>query len=60
MENPIEELTDIDFSDVGNITEIGDDLTQDQRDKAKEVVVPIIIVSQIISAGSIIPIKKIR
>ena len=60
MENPIGELTDIDFSDVGNIAEIGNDLTQDQKDKAKEVVVPVIIVSQIISAGSIIPIRKIR
>ena len=60
IENPIQELTDIDFSDVGNVAEIGNDMTQDQKDKAKEVVVPVIIASQIIATSSIIPIRKIK
>ena len=60
IENPIQDLTDIDFSDVGNVAEIGNDMTQDQKDKAKEVVVPVIIASQIIATSSIIPIRKIK
>ena len=42
------------------VIEIGNDMTTDQKEKAQEVVVPVIIVSQIISTSSIIPIRKIR
>jgi len=42
------------------IIEIGNDMTTDQKEKSQEVVIPIIIVSQIIAAGSIIPGRKIR
>jgi hypothetical protein len=43
IENPIE--TFVDFDDLGDITiaNIGDDMTQDQREKAQEVVVPVIL-----------------
>jgi len=40
LENPIEVLVDFDTID---ITTIGDDMTQDQREKAQEVVVPVIL-----------------
>ena len=48
IEDPIGQLTDIDISNIV-ISEIGDDMTQDQKDKAKETVVPVILVSQIIA-----------
>src|SRR6056300_925206 len=43
IENPIE--TFVDFDNLGAITiaNIGDDMTQDQREKAQEVVVPVIL-----------------
>ncbi|MDC3399517.1 hypothetical protein OAY22_03085 [Acidimicrobiia bacterium] len=43
IENPIE--TFVDFDDLGDITiaNIGDDMTQDQKEKAQEVVVPVIL-----------------
>ena len=43
IENPIE--TFVDFNDLGDITvaNIGDDMTQDQKEKAQEVVVPVIL-----------------
>ena len=34
-------------------------MTSDQKEKAQEVVVPVIIATQIIAGGSIIPIRKI-
>ena len=42
LENPIETFVDLDFEaiEIGNI---GDDMTQDQREKAQEVVVPVIL-----------------
>ena len=40
LENPIEVLVDFDTID---ITTIGNDMTQDQREKAQEVVVPVIL-----------------
>ena len=42
IENPIEVFIDIDIEDI-NITDIGDDMTQDQKEKAQEVVVPVIL-----------------
>jgi len=43
IENPIE--TFVDFNNLGDITvaNIGDDMTQDQKEKAQEVVVPVIL-----------------
>jgi len=42
LENPIETFVDIDFEDI-SIESIGDDMTQDQKEKAQEVVVPVIL-----------------
>ena len=42
LENPIEVFTDINLEDV-SISNIGDDMTSDQREKAQEVVVPVIL-----------------
>ena len=40
IENPLEVL--IDFDDI-DLSEIGNDMTQDQKEKAQEVVVPVIL-----------------
>jgi len=58
LENPLQELTDISIEEfvenLANVSEIGNDMTNDQREKAQEVVVPVIIASQIIAqAGSL-------
>ena len=42
LENPIETFVDLDFEDI-TIGSIGDDMTQDQKEKAQEVVVPVIL-----------------
>ena len=42
MENPIETFVDLDFEGV-TISNIGDDMTNDQKEKAQEVVVPVIL-----------------
>ena len=51
IENPIE--TFVDFNNLGDITiaNIGDDMTNDQKEKAQEVVVPVIL-TRIASYGS--------
>jgi len=42
IDNPIEVLTDINIQDI-NIATIGNDMTNDQKEKAQEVVVPVIL-----------------
>ena len=42
LENPIETFVDIDFEEI-SIGSIGDDMTSDQKEKAQEVVVPVIL-----------------
>jgi hypothetical protein len=42
LENPIETFVDLDFEGI-TINNIGDDMTQDQKEKAQEVVVPVIL-----------------
>jgi hypothetical protein len=42
IENPIEILTDINIQEI-NINDIGSDMTNDQKEKAQEVVVPVIL-----------------
>ena len=42
LENPIETFIDINISEI-NISTLGDDMTSDQREKAQEVVVPVIL-----------------
>ena len=42
LENPIETFVDVDFTEI-SIGNIGDDMTNDQKEKAQEVVVPVIL-----------------
>ena len=42
IENPIEVFVDINVEEI-NLTTIGDDMTTDQKEKAQEVVVPVIL-----------------
>ena len=59
LDNPISAIVDVDLTDF-NVSELGQDMTNDQREKSKEVVVPVIIASQIIASASVIPIRRIR
>ena len=51
LSDPMGALTNIDFSKVLNPSEWGKDMTDDQREKAQEVIVPVIIASNIIAAA---------
>ena len=54
LSNPVGAIIDVDLTSVDFAT-IGQDMTSDQRQKSKEVVVPIIIASQIVAqAGALI------
>ena len=53
IENPIGELVNVNIREM-ELGSIGSDMTSDQKEKAQEVVVPIIIASQIVSqAGAL-------
>jgi len=51
LADPIAALTDIDFEKISNPSEWGKDMTDDQREKAQEVIVPVIIASNIVAAA---------
>jgi hypothetical protein len=51
LADPIGALTDIDFEKILSPSEWGKDMTDDQREKAQEVVIPVIIASNIIAAA---------
>jgi len=51
LADPIGAITDIDFGQVFSPSEWGKDMTDDQREKAQEVVIPVIIASNIIAAA---------
>ena len=51
LADPIGAFTDIDFEKVFSPSEWGKDMTDDQREKAQEVVIPVIIASNIIAAA---------
>jgi hypothetical protein len=51
LSDPLGAFTNIDFGKVLNPSEWGKDMTDDQREKAQEVVVPVIIASNIIAAA---------
>jgi hypothetical protein len=54
LENPIGALVDVNIGEM-DLGSIGSDMTSDQKEKAQEVVVPIIIASQIVAqAGALI------
>ena len=53
LENPVGALIDVNIIEM-DLGSLGDDMTSDQRQKSKEVVVPVIIASQIIAqAGAL-------
>ena len=53
LEAPISAIIDVNLENI-SISTLGDDMTSDQRQKAKEVVVPVIIASQIVAqAGAL-------
>ena len=51
LENPIGALTNIELETVLNPSEWGKDMTDDQREKLQEIVIPVIIASNIIAAS---------
>ena len=54
ISDPVAVIIDIDLDNI-TISELGSDMTSDQKEKAQEVVVPVIIASQIIAnAGALI------
>ena len=57
LENPIEVFVDVDIQDI-NLSTIGNDMTQDQREKAQEVVVPVIL-TRIISIAAFVMKKSL-
>jgi hypothetical protein len=50
LADPLGAITDIDFEKVLNPAEWGKDMTDDQREKVQEVIIPVIIVSNIVSS----------
>ena len=57
LENPIETFVDLDFEEI-TISSIGDDMTQDQKEKAQEVVVPVIL-TRIVSIAAFVMRKSL-
>ena len=56
LADPIGSFVDIQIQDI-DLTVIGNDMTNDQKEKAQEVVVPVIIASQIIASVSAVPVR---
>ena len=50
LADPLGAITNIDFEKVLNPAEWGKDMTDDQREKAQEVIIPVIIVSNVVSS----------
>jgi hypothetical protein len=54
LENPVGSLLDVNIEEL-DLSSIGSDMTSDQKEKAQEVVVPVILASQIIAqAGAVL------
>jgi len=51
LSDPIGAIADIDFEKIFDISNWGSDMTDDQREKAQEVVIPVIIASNIVAAA---------
>lgn len=50
LEDPLGAILDVDVAELlSNFSELGSDMTEDQREKAQEVIIPVVIVSQIAS-----------
>ena len=54
--DPIGSFTDIDIDNI-DLADIGNDMTDDQKEKAQEVVVPVIIASQIVASVQVAPVR---
>jgi hypothetical protein len=50
LADPLGAITNIDFEKILNPAEWGKDMTDDQREKVQEVIIPVIIVSNIVSS----------
>ncbi len=59
LADPVGAIIDINIEEI-EITQIGVDMTSDQKEKAQEVVVPVIIASQIVASAQIIPVRRLR
>ena len=51
LSDPIGAIADIDFEKLFDISNWGSDMTDDQREKAQEVIVPVVIAANIVAAA---------
>ena len=56
LADPIGAFTDIDIAAI-DLTTLGDTMTSTQKEKAQEVVVPVIIASQIVASVQVVPVR---
>ena len=59
LADPIGAFTDINIQEI-DLGAIGNDMTNDQKEKAQEVVVPVIIASQIVASVQVVPVRMRR
>jgi uncharacterized membrane protein len=50
LENPLAVFTEVDLEVLNNPSEWGKDMTDDQREKAQEVIIPVVLISNIVSS----------
>jgi hypothetical protein len=51
LSDPIGAISDIDFEALLNFSDWGSDMTDDQREKAQEVIIPVVIAANIVAAA---------
>ncbi len=51
LSDPLGAISDINFEELLDISNWGSDMTDDQREKAQEVIVPVIIAGNIVAAA---------
>ena len=56
LADPVGAFTDIDIAAI-DLTQLGDTMTSTQKEKAQEVVVPVIIASQIVASVQVVPVR---
>jgi len=56
LADPLGSFTDIQIDEI-DLAAIGNDMTDDQKEKAQEVVVPVIIASQIVASVQVVPVR---
>ena len=56
LADPLGSFTDIQIDEI-DLSAIGNDMTDDQKEKAQEVVVPVIIASQIVASVQVVPVR---